>query len=56
MDKQYLVVKIKGDHGAHLNLVPIAGLMPMNLAEQFMLQATEAEPESVFMIQEVGSA
>ncbi len=56
MGKQFLVVKVKGDHGSHLNLVPIAPLMPIEAAEQVLLQAHEVEPNETFMIQEVGNA
>ncbi len=56
MGKQFLVVRIKGDHGSHINLVPVAGVMPIESAEAFMQQVREAEPESAFMIQEVGNA
>ena len=56
MGKQFLVVKIKGEHGSHLNLVPVAGLMPIESAEVFVQQVREAEPEETFLIQEVGSA
>lgn len=56
MGKQFLVVKIKGEHGSHLNLVPVAGLMPIETAEVFVQQVREAEPEATFLIQEVGTA
>jgi len=56
MGKQFLVVKVKGDHGSHLNLVPVGGLMPIETAEALVQQVREAEPESTFMIQEVGNA
>ena len=56
MGKQYMVVKVKGEHGSHLNLVPIAGVMPIETAEQIMLDAQQVEPEAKFLIQEVGNA
>ena len=56
MGKQFLVVKVKGDHGSHINLVPVAGVMPIETAEDLLQQAREAEPESTFLIQEVGNA
>jgi hypothetical protein len=56
MGKQFLVVKVKGDHGSHLNLVPIAGVMPIEAAEAVMREVCAAEPEETFMIQEVGNA
>ena len=56
MGKQYVVVRIKGEHGSHLNLVPVGGVMSAGVAEMFLQHATEAEPESVFMLQEVGTA
>ena len=56
MGKQFLVVKVKGNHGSHLNLVPVAGLMPIETAQMLMEQVREAEPESTFLIQEVGTA
>lgn len=56
MGKQFLVVKIKGERGSHLNLVPVAGLMPIETAEAFVQQVRDAEPDATFIIQEVGNA
>ena len=54
--KQYLVVRVKGEHGSMLNLVPVAGLLPIEAAQQSYLQAVQAEPDATFVIQEVGAA
>jgi len=55
--KQYLVVKIAKQLGAlALEVVPVAGLFPLEAAEQFVRNAVASEPESLFLIQQVGNA
>ena len=54
--KQYLVVKIAKQLGSLIELVPVAGLFPLDAAEQFVKNAGVSEPESLFLIQQVGNA
>jgi|GEM_PF-1880740 hypothetical protein len=55
--KQYLVVKIAKRLGAlALEAIPVAGLFPLEAAEQFVRNATADEPGSLFLIQQVGNA
>ena len=54
--KQYLVVKIAQQLGSLIELIPVAGLFPLEAAEQFVRNAVVNEPESLFLIQQVGNA
>ena len=54
--KQYLVVKIAKQLGSLMELIPVAGLFPLEAAEQFVKNAGANEPESLFLIQQVGNA
>ena len=55
--KQYLVVKIAKQLGAlAMEVIPVAGLFPLDAAEQFVRNAVASEPESLFLIQQVGNA
>lgn len=54
--KQYLVVKIAKQLGSLMEMVPVAGLFPLEAAEQFVRNAVASEPESLFLIQQVGNA
>ena len=54
--KQYLVVKIAKQLGSLIELVPVAGLFPLEAAEQFVRNAGADDPESLFLIQQVGNA
>ena len=55
--KQYLVVKIAKRLGAlALEAIPVAGLFPLEAAEQFVRNAVADEPGSLFLIQQVGNA
>lgn len=54
--KQYLVVKIAKQLGSLIEMVPVAGLFPLEAAEQFVRGATAKEPDSLFLIQQVGNA
>ena len=57
MGKQYLVLRIAKEIGsAALSLVPLGGMLDLGTAEDFMRRAVQAEPESLFTIQEVGVA
>ncbi len=53
--KQFMVVKL-AELGHTLQVVPFGGLMPQREAEAFVQQARHAEPNSVFVVQEVGVA
>jgi hypothetical protein len=52
MHKKYLVAKVSEHH----DLVPLAGLFPLETAERFLAQLRQAKPDESFVIQEVGSA
>jgi len=54
--KQYLVVKIAQQLGSLIEMIPVAGLFPLEAAEQFVRNAVATEPESLFLIQQVGNA
>jgi len=53
---QYLVVKIAKQLGSLIEMIPVAGLFPLEAAEQFVKNAGASEPESLFLIQQVGNA
>jgi hypothetical protein len=50
--KQYLVLKM----GERRDFTPLAGLFPLEMAERFVAQLRQAQPEVKFLIQEVGNA
>jgi hypothetical protein len=54
--KQYLVVKIAEGLNQVINLIAMPGLYTLEAAQQFIRQAMDSEPESKFLIQEVGAA
>ena len=54
--KQYLVMKVAHGLNQVANLIALPGMYTLEAAEQFISQATAAEPESKFVIQEVGAA
>ena len=54
--KQYLVVKIAKQLGSLAEMIPVAGLFPLEAAEQFVRSAVASEPDSLFLIQQVGNA
>jgi len=55
--KQYLVVKVAKQLGAlAMEVIPVAGIFPLEAAEQFVRNAVASDPESLFLIQQVGSA
>jgi len=54
--KQYLVVRIARQLGSLIEMVPVAGLFPLDAAERFVKGAVASEPESLFLIQQVGNA
>ncbi len=51
-----MVVKLAAEVGQTLSVVPLGGLCPRDAAEELVKKARLAEPDSVFVIQEVGSA
>lgn len=60
MKKQYMVVKFARHLGAAakgaLEIVPMMGLLTMQAAEECIARLTDADPEAVYFIQEVGAA
>ncbi|HKE32387.1 MAG TPA: hypothetical protein VKD65_11730 [Candidatus Angelobacter sp.] len=54
--KQYLVVKATEGLNHVANWIAMPGLYTLEAAEQFIRQATAADPGSKFVIQEVGAA
>jgi hypothetical protein len=54
--KQYLVVKVANKLDAILEMIPVAGLFPLDAAEQFVRKAVAHEPDALFLIQQVGTA
>ena len=60
MSKQYMVVKFAKQLGSAakgaLEIVPMMGLLTEQAAEECVARLTEADPVSVYVIQEVGAA
>jgi len=57
MLKRYMIVKVVKDIGTGVaDLIPYLGLLTREAAEQIVAAATVNEPESKFLIQEVGAA
>ena len=54
--KQYLIVKAAEGLNQVANWIAVPGLYTLGAAEQFLQQAAAADPESKFLIQEVGAA
>lgn len=54
--KQYLIVKAAESLNQVVSWIALPGLYTLEAAEQFVVRATSADPESKFMIQEVGAA
>jgi hypothetical protein len=54
--KQYLVVKVTEGLSHVVNLIALPGLYTLESAQQFIMQATEADPNLKLLIQEVGAA
>ncbi len=55
-NKVYLIVKLAKQIGSALTFIPVPGLFDRPQAEQLVDELKEREPESVFLIQEVGTA
>jgi len=54
--KQYLVVKVAQGLNQVAGFIALPGLYTLEAAQQFVRQAMDNEPESQFLIQEVGAA
>jgi hypothetical protein len=54
--KQYLVVKVAESLSQAVNLIALPGLYTLEAAQQFIKQATAADPNLKLLIQEVGAA
>lgn len=54
--KQYLVVKRVEGFDKVAGLMALPGLYTLEAAQQFISRAAEAEPDSTYLIQEVGAA
>ncbi|HLJ30576.1 MAG TPA: hypothetical protein VKY85_27980 [Candidatus Angelobacter sp.] len=54
--KQYLIVKVAEGLNHVANWIAMPGLYTLEAAQQFVCQAVAADPESRFLIQEVGAA
>jgi hypothetical protein len=54
--KRYLVVKVAEGWSQVINWIAMPGLYTLEAAQQFVDNATANEPESKFLIQEVGAA
>jgi len=56
MQKQYMVMKLARQIGSALNITPLAELLPWTIAEKLAAELRQADPESVYVIREVGAA
>ena len=56
MKKQYMVMKLARQIGSALNITPLAELLPWPIAEKPAAELRQADPESVYVIREVGAA
>lgn len=54
--KQFLIVKTVEGLNHVVNWIVVPGLYTLEAAQQFVVRATEADPVSRFLIQEVGAA
>ncbi|HXB20344.1 MAG TPA: hypothetical protein VNV88_03125 [Candidatus Solibacter sp.] len=54
--KQYLVVKVAETLSQAVNLIALPGLYTLASAQEFIKQATAADPNLKLLIQEVGAA
>jgi len=54
--KKYLVVKVAEGWSQVVNWIAMPGLYSLEAAQQFVDDATAAEPQAKFLIQEVGAA
>jgi len=56
MEKQFLVVKIAQQIGSAMSVIPMAGALPWFAAQEFIARLRKADPNSQYLIQEVGAA
>ena len=54
--KQYLVMKVVSGLNQMAGFMALPGLYTFEAAQEFVKEALEAEPESNYLIQEVGTA
>jgi hypothetical protein len=54
--KTYLIVKMAEGFNQVTNWIAVPGLYTLEAAQQFVARASAADPESKFIIQEVGAA
>lgn len=55
--RQFIVLQVVvGVLGAAMSMIPLGGLMPLETAQELHARLAQAEPEAVFLIQEVGKA
>ena len=54
--KQFLIVRVTEGLNQMASLIALPGLYTLEAAQQFIKQALAVEPESRFLIQEVGAA
>jgi hypothetical protein len=55
--KQYLVAKMISGLKSHaVELIPLPGLYTLGAAEEFVAKAMASEPQTKYVIQEVGTA
>lgn len=54
--KQYLIMKMVEGLNQVAGMIALPGLYTLEAAQQFICQAMTSEPESKFLIQEVGTA
>ena len=54
--KQYLVAKMIAGKKHGVELIPLPGLYSLGAAEDFIAKAMVTEPQSNYVIQEVGAA
>jgi len=55
--KHFMVLKVAvGVLGAAMSVIPLGGLMQYEQAVELKTRLAQQEPESVFLIQEVGKA
>ncbi len=54
--KQYLVMKMVEGFDKVAGLMALPGFYTLEAAQQFVTRAVETEPESTYLIQEVGAA
>jgi hypothetical protein len=54
--KQYLIMKMVEGLNQVAGMIALPGFYTLEAAQQFIMQAITSDPESKFLIQEVGAA